>query len=183
MSDERDEQLANGDRDADGTTAGARERERAARLAEAVDAFTAGEVSPAAEDVAPAAAAARMIHAAFHEHGLPRQRRDDLVAAALQAEATTARSAAWRKPLLAVVAALLLALAAVLATVPWRAGQRRPRTATLPSRTRSRPSDGLLGAPIAPDRRGAASRRLDRVYADRLAGYRIARLGSWRGVP
>jgi len=56
MSDERDEQLANGDRDADGTTAGARERERAARLAEAVDAFPAGEVSPAAEDVAPAAA-------------------------------------------------------------------------------------------------------------------------------
>ncbi|MCK5799164.1 MAG: hypothetical protein KAI47_18350 [Deltaproteobacteria bacterium] len=62
--------------------------------------------------------------------------------------------------------------------LPRRTAQARRSSAPLPSLMRSRPSDDLLGHPIR-DRGAGASRRLDKVFASRLAGLRALRGARW----
>ncbi len=62
--------------------------------------------------------------------------------------------------------------------LPRRVAQARRSSALLQPLMRSRPSDDLLGHPIR-DRGAGASRRLDKVFASRLAGLRALRGARW----
>jgi hypothetical protein len=137
------------------------------------------------------------IHASHHEAELPRARRDALVDEALrEVDSRDARRRSRSRtrlvPLLALAAATLLAIGAVLVASPMlllRDAPRRPVATTvpaahraLPPEQRSRPSNDLIGRPIR-DRGAHASRRLDRVFASRMAGYRALRYARWTGKP
>jgi hypothetical protein len=78
-------------------------------------------------------------------------------------------------------ASALVAAAAVL--LFWLRGPERthaPETAAaIPSRWTSRPADPLIG-PIARERAGDASTRIDTIFADRLDGYRERTLARGR---
>jgi hypothetical protein len=68
-----------------------------------------------------------------------------------------------------------LVAAAAVATLWLRApGAVGPASARVPAEWRSRPSDALVG-PIARDRAGDASARIDAIFADRLDGFRARR--------
>jgi hypothetical protein len=75
----------------------------------------------------------------------------------------------------------LVAAAAVL--LLWLRGPDRVQVPIAvdetPMRWKSRPADDLIG-PIAQDRVGDASARIDTIYADRLDGYRERRLARGR---
>ena len=66
------------------------------------------------------------------------------------------------------------AIAMLVLRTPPRATQP---TAALPLDQRSRPADSLFG-PIARDRAGDATTRIDTIFADRLDGYRDRELAS-----
>lgn len=163
----------------------AEELAAAAALAEASDRLladpTASSESPDGE-AAELLATAGLIHASTHDIALARARRDALLDEALRSVDQRRRARPLRRlaPLLALAAALLLALAAVLGGLgrgPFR--RPAPRVAQeLPRSMTSRPSNDLLGRPIT-DRAGA-SRRLDQVFASRMAGYRALRLRGFQ---
>lgn len=111
------------------------------------------------------------------------------VARSAQPEATDLDAARARRasrmrrvaPLLALAASLLLIVGVVLTMQRDNEAPRHVATTSLRHgsfhvRVLSRPSDDLLGRPIDRDKRAAASSRLDRVFADRLAGYRQLQL-------
>src|SRR5262249_47141598 len=69
-----------------------------------------------------------------------------------------------------------LVAAAAIATLWLRApAAGRPVSAQVPSEWTSRPADAVVG-PIARDRAGDASSRIDAIFADRLDGFRARRL-------
>ncbi|PID39141.1 MAG: hypothetical protein CSA65_05720 [Proteobacteria bacterium] len=135
------------------------------------------------------------IHASHHEAELPRARRDALFEEALREADGRQRGRARTRlvPLLALAATVLLAIGAVLVGLPRLASDDRasrrvamsPETSVrqaLPMEQRSRPSNDLIRRPIK-DRGLHASRRLDRVFASRMAGYRALRYARWTGQP
>jgi hypothetical protein len=108
-------------------------------------------------------------------------RRVDLVQEAVAEGARRRRMGRLRRaaPAVALAASLLLVISAGLFTLrggeaPPRAS-RSPRAPRVDTRLLSRPSNDLMGRPF--QQRGAASRRLDLVFADRLGGYRRVLLG------
>ena len=74
-----------------------------------------------------------------------------------------------------VAGASTLVAAAAIALLWLRAPTAGPATAGVPSEWMSRPADALVG-PIARDRAGDASARIDAIFADRLDGFRARRL-------
>ncbi len=129
------------------------------------------------------AALAGIIHHAEHEVVLGETRRARLLDEALAQKEEPRERRRQLAPLLALAAAALLALGVALG-VGLQGAERAPSrrvvgaSSSLAPQMLSRSSDGLLGKPIV-DRAGA-SRRLDRVYASRLAGYRALRMHDWR---
>ncbi len=163
------------------------ELEQARSLGERLDRALDGEPTAAASADDPIVAAL-MLRASAREESLGPARRDALVGEALAAARPAASAGLLRRlaPALAVAASLLLVAAALLtmlAPMSRRADRAPGQAATaaeLPAQLRSRPSNDLLGRPI--EDRAGASRRLDLVFADRLAGYRQLQLGEggWR---
>lgn len=80
----------------------------------------------------------------------------------------------------AVAGATSLVAAAALAVL-WLRPVDDVTTRIVPAEQRSRSADALVG-PIARDRAGDASARIDEIFADRLDGFR-AQLGSDEGGP
>lgn len=83
-----------------------------------------------------------------------------------------------------VAAAALLALWLRPAEPPPSASLDRPQGRPVPVEWTSRPADALIG-PIARDRAGDASSRIDAIFADRLDSFRARRLvpRGTRGTP
>ena len=77
-------------------------------------------------------------------------------------------------PMLALAATLTLVITTMVLSPAFKA-DREPRPAP-PRELLSRPSDALMGKPFK-DRAGASA-RLDRVFADRLRGYRTLALAG-----
>jgi hypothetical protein len=77
-------------------------------------------------------------------------------------------------PWLVAGASTVVAVAAI-ALLWLRAPSAGPATAGVPAEWMSRPADTLVG-PIARDRAGDASARIDAIFADRLDGFRARRL-------
>jgi hypothetical protein len=148
----------------------AEEREAAARLAGELDALLAGE---AAEGGDENLAAAVMLRAAEgKEQGLQHQTLSGLLNASLarhdQLQAERRKRLRRVAPMMALAATLTLVLSATLFSSALL-NQEEPLPA--PAReTLSRSSDALMGKPF--NDRAGASARLDRVFADRLRGYR-----------
>lgn len=157
----------------------ARELQAAREHAQRVEQLLAGE--GAGED--DLAALAGMIHHSEHEASLDEARGARLLDEALGARGQGRERRRQLAPLLALAAALLLAIGVALG-VGLQGAERAPSrrvsgaSRALAPQMLSRSSDGLLGKPIV-DRAGA-SRRLDQVYASRLAGYRALRMHDWR---
>ncbi len=146
----------------------AEEEAQAAQLSRDLERLIAGEKP---RDPDEELAAAIMFRAAEgREPGLdPGVRRDLTAAAIAQAEhgkkLSKVRLAA---PLVAMAAALLL-VASGLLLAPAMMSREAPARAAAPE-TLSRSSDDMMGKPFT--NRAGASSRLDRVFADRLRGYR-----------
>ncbi len=161
------------------------ERLAAERLRAALDGTGA---QPADADEAELRAAAAMLRAAAHEEHLAPAARDRLVreaiAGATLAHARPASRLRRLAPALALAASVLLLLGSLLLVgrAPLRDRQRRPAPAPRELAT-SRPSNDLLGRPIEDRERASAARRLDLVFADRLAGFRRTRLLAAGGTP
>ncbi len=156
----------------------AEELAQAARLAEDLEqALDTG--APAAEMSEELAAAVMLRAAEGQEQGLGSDRARELVSASLEQAPARRRRALRAAPVLAVAAAALLALGALLA-IPAMKQMDAPRRNPAPE-TLSRSSDALMARPFA--RREAASSRLDRVFADRMRGYRKVVLASRGGQP
>lgn len=126
---------------------------------------------------------AGMIHRTAREGELGAARRARLLDEVLKPQVQAAPRRRQLASVFAMAAAMLLALGIGLGIylqegerAPARRMARAPRA--LSPQMLSRSSDGLLGKPIV-DRAGA-SRRLDRVFASRLAGYRALRMNHWR---
>jgi len=100
--------------------------------------------------------------------------------AASASVAPIARARARRWAPWVVAGASTLVAAAALAMLWLRPADRRPPTG-VPVEWTSRPADSLIG-PIARDRAGDASARIDAIFADRLDGFRARRLAH-RGTP
>ena len=168
----------------------AAERAHAKTFADLVDKTLAGRTPPAmSADDRALLEVATVIRAASGKVELPASTKRSLVEDALkQAVGAAAPSTvvpitrARRRWLPWTVASVSSAVAAaaiamlVLRTPP-RAAQ--PTAAVVPLEERSRPTDSLFG-PIARDRAGDATSRIDTIFADRLDGYRDRELG--RGV-
>jgi len=75
----------------------------------------------------------------------------------------------------AIAGASALVAAAAIAMLWLRGPVAGPSVARVPSEWTSRPADPLVG-PIARDRAGDASARIDAIFADRLDGFRARRL-------
>jgi hypothetical protein len=75
----------------------------------------------------------------------------------------------------AIAGASALVAAAAIAMLWLRGPVAGPAVARMPSEWTSRPADPLVG-PIARDRAGDASARIDAIFADRLDGFRARRL-------
>lgn len=162
------------------------ERAHAKTFADLVDKTLAGRTPPAmSADDRALLEVATVIRAASGKVELPASTRRSLVEDALkQAVGAAAPSTvvpitrARRRWLPWTVASVSSAVAAaaiallVLRTPPRAAAP----TAEVPVDQRSRPADSLFG-PIARDRAGDATTRIDTIFADRLDGYRDRELG------
>jgi len=174
----------------------AAERAHAKTFADLVDKTLAGRTPPAmSADDRALLEVATVIRAASGKVELPASTKRSLVEDALkQAVGAAAPSTvvpitrARRRWLPWTVASVSSAVAAAAIAVlvlrtPPRAVQ--PGTAAvvpLPLEDRSRPTDSLFG-PIARERAGDATSRIDTIFADRLDGYRDRELaGVARGV-
>jgi hypothetical protein len=74
-----------------------------------------------------------------------------------------------------VAGASTVVAAAAIALLWLRGPAAGPATAGVPAEWMSRPADAVVG-PIARDRAGDASARIDAIFADRLDGFRARRL-------
>ncbi len=152
------------------------EQEAAARLAGRLEALLAGE---APEDGDGELAAAVMLRAAEgKEPGLPdqvmREVLDDSLARHDQLQVEPTKRLRRVAPLVALAATLTLVISGTL-LFPTLRDQSEPLPA-LPAELLSRSSDALMGKPFA-DRAGASA-RMDRVFADRMRGYRTLALAG-----
>lgn len=162
--------------DEDEAPATAEEQEAAARLAGQLDSLLAGE-NPGTEDENLAAAV--MLRATEgKEPGLPDQALREILNASLarQDQLLAQRKKRLRRaaPMVALAATLTLVLSVMLLSPAFR-GKHEPLPAP-PREVLSRPSDALMGKPFV-DRAGASA-RLDRVFADRMRGYRTLALAG-----
>jgi len=94
---------------------------------------------------------------------------------------TRARSKRW-VPWAIAGASTLVAVAAILMLWLRTPEPVAPVAERLPTTWKSRPADSLIG-PIARERAGDASSRIDSIFADRLDGYRERRLSRRGGKP
>lgn len=167
------------------------ERAHAKTFADLVDKTLAGRTPPAmSADDRALLEVATVIRAASGNVELPAQTTRSLVEDALKqavggggASAVVPLSRARRRWVPWTVAAVSSAIAAAaIALLIVRTPPRHaPAAATvvpaeLPRDQRSRPTDELFG-PIARDRAGDATTRIDTIFADRLDGYRDRELG------
>jgi hypothetical protein len=157
------------------------EQQAAERFRDALEATGDAPVAPDPEQVELHAAAAMLRSVAREEHLEPAER-DRLVREAIglaRPVASPARSFR-RFAGLALAASVLILLGSLLLVGRGQLSSPRSRIRPVPRLLTSRSSDELIG-PIE-DRAGAA-RRLDLVFADRLAGYRRGRLLASGGQP
>lgn len=182
------------DPDAEPTPA---ELAHARRFAELVDKTLAGRTPPAmSADDRALLEVATVIRATHGGLELPPARQHAVVEDALRqaigagpAAATStsafARARARRWAPWAVAGASALVAAAALALLWLRPAESPPTPTTdrdaVPVEWTSRSADALIG-PIARDRAGDASARIDAIFADRLDGFREQRLAR-RGAP
>ena len=149
--------------------ASAEEREAAARMAERLDALLAGDH---ARDGDGDLTAVMLRAAEGKEPGLPAEYMRELLDETLiqhdQRQAAREKRLRRMAPLVALAATVTLVVSGTL-FFPAMRDQAEPMPAP-PRETLSRSSDTLLGKPFA-DRAGASA-RLDRVFADRMRGYR-----------
>jgi hypothetical protein len=195
MATDHDDDILTGPVPAPDAEPTAAERAHAKTFAELVDKALAGHAPPAmnADDRA-LLEVATVIRAASGNAALAVSRRNALVEDALRqavggagtsaggavvpiARARMRRWAPW-------AVAATTSLAAAAAILLWLRAPRRPAfvapaAASLPETMRSRPADALIG-PIARERAGDASARIDTIFADRLDGYRELRLRGSR---
>jgi hypothetical protein len=181
------------DPDAEPTAA---ELAHARRFSDLVDKTLAGRTPPAmSADDRALLEVATVIRASGGSLELADERRDALVEDALRqaigaepgggsSVAPIARARARRWLPWTVAGASSLVAAAALAMLWLRPAPRlatETRPAAVPLEWRSRPADALIG-PIARDRAGDASARIDAIFADRLDGFRAQRLAR-KGNP
>ena len=152
------------------------ELQAARQLGQALDQVLADERGADGDDLLSAAVMARASHKGQRLH---RQRRDELVQQALAVAPARSRRLVWRAaPVVALAASVVLVLSVLIGKgTPDRAPAP---AATAPASTLSRSSDALMGRPFT-DRAGASA-RMDRVFADRLRGYRQVLLAD-KGAP
>jgi hypothetical protein len=183
------------DPDAEPTAA---ELAHARRFAELVDKTLAGRTPPAiSADDRALLEVATVIRATHGGLELAADRRDALVEGALRqaigaeraggaAVVPIGRARARRWLPWTIAGASTLVAAAALAMLWLRPAPRPPiveveRPRPVPVEWRSRSADALIG-PIARDRAGDASARIDTIFADRLDGFRARRLAR-KGKP
>ena len=158
----------------------------AQRFAELVDKTLSGRTPPAVSaDDRALLEVATVIRASHGNAELAPARQRALVEEALRqaiGDAPKARSVTpiaqarrrWAPSLVAGASALVAAAALAMLWLRPPAGEARAR-APMPAEWTSRPADALVG-PIARDRAGDASARIDAIFADRLDGFRARRL-------
>lgn len=160
------------------------ELELARRLGAATERLIVGDPLPDELGDDELIAASRMIRSAggAEEH-LSSERKQQLVALALDEAGHAAGRTERRRPVvlraapyLALAASIVLLLSALMVGLPSMNRDRAPSPAAAKPQLLSRPSNDLMGRPFK-DRAGAA-RRLDLVFADRLHGYRQVRLAT-----
>lgn len=170
------------------------ERAHAKTFADLVDKTLAGRTPPAmSADDRALLEVATVIRAASGKVELPASTRRSLVEDALkQAVGAAAPSTVvpitrarrrWVPWTVAAVSSAVAAAAIALLVLrtPPRAAVPTAAAVELPVDQRSRPADSLFG-PIARDRAGDATARIDTIFADRLDGYRDRELaGGGRG--
>jgi len=171
------------------------ERARAKTFADLVDKTLSGRTPPAmSADDRALLEVATVIRAAHGNAELPQAKQRSLVEDALRqaigqkpsagsslsttlsidmARGRARRMAPW---LIAGTTTLVAAAALLLLWLrPHRSGDVAATAQQVPLTWKSRPSDPLIG-PIARERAGDASARIDYIFADRLDGYRERRL-------
>lgn len=166
----------------------AAERAHAKTFADLVDKTLAGRTPPAmSADDRALLEVATVIRAASGNVPLPAGKQRSIVedalrqaiggpAASLPGGATPITSARRRWVPWAVAGASSLVAAAAIVLLLVRTPQQAPVAAAAPPATwTSRPADALIG-PIARERAGDASARIDTIFADRMDGYRDRRL-------
>jgi hypothetical protein len=159
---------------------GEAERAHARRFAELVDQALAGRTPPAmSTDDRALLEVATVIRAADHELVLAATTRraivEDALGQAIGSTASTPTSppmAARRRRWVPWAIAGTTSVIAAAALALWL---RAPAASRPPANWMSRPADLLIG-PIARERAGDASARLDHIFADRMDGYRERRL-------
>ncbi|HMG54492.1 MAG TPA: hypothetical protein VK601_13440 [Kofleriaceae bacterium] len=173
------------------------ERAHARRFAELVDEALAGRTPPAmSADDRALLEVATVIRATHGSLELSPARGRAVVEAALRQAVGAAPAAGgsvvpigrgrgrrWAPWIVAGASTLVAAAALAMLWLrpPAPSGGAPIGRAAVPAEWRSRPADALIG-PIARDRAGDASARLDTIFADRLDGFRARRLGQ-RGTP
>jgi hypothetical protein len=168
------------------------ERAHAKTFADLVDKTLAGRTPPAmSADDRALLEVATVIRAATGKVELPAQTTRSLVEDALKqavggggASTVVPLARARRRWVPWTVAAVsssvaAAAIALLIARTPPRPAPAPTAAAELPIDQRSRPTDPLFG-PIARDRAGDATSRIDTIFADRLDGYRDRELADVR---
>ena len=127
-----------------------------------------------------------VIHASYQKRELPRARRNRMIDEAFievsqrRQHTKISLGALW-------AFAVAILLGSGIFWVSWSSFFHEPTSRVrsaetlrvfLPKEQRSRSSDDLIGGPIY-DRGARASRRLDRVFSSRMAGYRALRYSRW----
>lgn len=173
MSDEKNKVSA--DWPADEAPPTEEELAQAARLAGDLDGLLAGKRAGGGDEVLAAAVMVRAAQGTY-DLSLPAESSRRLLDDALHQALTVGQPSRLRRaaPLLAMAATLTLVISAMVVSPAFRA-QDEARPAP-PREQLSRPSDALMNKPFT-DRAGA-SERLDRVFADRLRGYRTLALAG-----
>lgn len=169
------------------------ERAHAKTFADLVDKTLAGRTPPAmSADDRALLEVATVIRAASGKVELPASTTRSLVEDALKQAVRAAGPSTvvpitrarrrWLPWTVASVSSVVAAAAIALLVVRTPPRAAAPTAAAvLPLDQRSRPTDSLFG-PIARDRAGDATSRIDTIFADRLDGYRDRELGIGRGV-
>ena len=186
MADQDDDYLTNPvpDPDDDATPS---ERAHAKNFAELVDKTLSGRVPPAmSADDRALLEVATVIRAASGNVQLAPGKQRSLVEDALRQAiggpqqslpgvTPIEKARSRRTPWIVAGASMVIAAAAIL--LMWlRVAPTTPvAAASLPTAWKSRPSDPLIG-PIARERAGDASARIDYIFADRMDGYRDRKL-------
>ncbi len=187
----RDDDYLDRDVPAPEADATAAERSHAKTFGDIVDKAIAGRPPVAmSADARALLEVATVIRAAAGSAELPASRQRSIVEDALQhavggeegraSVVSLDRERSRRRWLPWTVSATTTAIAAAAVLALWLRAPERGTVAdeaAVPETWTSRPADPLIGR-IAPDQSGAASERIDAIFADRLDGYRERR---WSG--